>query len=294
MKYPKTFRNHSKYEEYVEIGMILPNVSCCVREKEVHFTPKPHDYSKDYLTFKAIGNGTFQFTNDISYSLDNGTTWTELAANTDSPIVTANKKIRWKGELIPIVHEDRTQVGGIGVFSSTSRFNVEGNPMSLLYGDNFKGQTDLTGKHSAFYRLFYSCSNLINAEHLSLPATILVEQCYVSMFNGCTSLTTAPQLPATTLAQHCYGWMFENCTSLATTPELHATSLTMGCYEGMFKGCTRLNSITCLATNISANDCTKEWVKNVASSGTFTKAASMESWTTGTSGIPSNWTVVDA
>lgn len=320
-KYIKRFRNHAEYEAYTaSTEFVKPNVSSCINGADVHYTSKPHDYSKDYLTFEALENGTFQFTNDISYSLDNGNTWTELSANTDSPIVTANKKIRWKGELIPIVHEDKTQVGGIGVFSSTSRFNVEGNPMSLLYGDNFKGQTDLTGKHSAFYRLFYSCSNLINAEHLSLPATILAEQCYSSMFNSCTNLVTAPQLPATTLANYCYGWMFENCTSLATAPQLSATTLANycyagmfngctslttapqlsattlanGCYNYMFNGCTHLTSITCLATDISATSCTTKWLSGVAASGTFTKAASMESWTTGGSGIPSNWTVVDA
>jgi hypothetical protein len=87
------------------------------------------------------------------------------------------------------------------------------------------------------------------------------------MFYGCTSLTTAPQLPATTLVQSCYQNMFSNCTSL--------------------------NSITCLATAKSISYYTNGWVSGVAASGTFTKAASMSSWTTGASGIPSGWTVVD-
>ena len=34
------------------------------------------------------------------------------------------------------------------------------------------------------------------------------------MFNGCTSLTTAPKLPATTLVRWCYFGMFEGCTNL--------------------------------------------------------------------------------
>jgi hypothetical protein len=52
-------------------------------------------------------------------------------------------------------------------------------------------------------------------------------------------------------------------------------------------------SKNCLATNISASDCTYNWVNGVASNGTFTKVASMSSWTTGTNGIPSGWTVQD-
>lgn len=33
--------------------------------------------------------------------------------------------------------------------------------------------------------------------------------CYANMFNGCTSLTQAPELPATTLASYCYVSMFD-------------------------------------------------------------------------------------
>ncbi len=61
----------------------------------------------------------------------------------------------------------------------------------------------------------------------------------------------------------------------------------------MFLGCTNLNSVTCLATNISASSCTTDWLSGVAATGTFTKAASMTSWSSGASGIPSGWTVAD-
>ena len=61
----------------------------------------------------------------------------------------------------------------------------------------------------------------------------------------------------------------------------------------MFSGCSSLNYIKCLATDISATDCTGNWVSGVASTGTFVKNASMTSWTEGTSGIPNGWTVQD-
>ena len=58
----------------------LPNVSLCVQENEVHYNPI-HDYSQDYLTFVAKESGTFTFipqeSNVISYSTDNGGTWTQ-------------------------------------------------------------------------------------------------------------------------------------------------------------------------------------------------------------------------
>ena len=49
--------------------------------------------------------------------------------------------------------------------------------------------------------------------------------CYSGMFQGCTSLTTAPVLPAKTLRGNCYSNMFKGCVNLTTAPELPATSL---------------------------------------------------------------------
>lgn len=61
----------------------------------------------------------------------------------------------------------------------------------------------------------------------------------------------------------------------------------------MFENCTNLNSVTCLATNISASYCTYYWLDGVAATGTFTKAASTDwSGKTGASGIPSGWTAI--
>ena len=97
--------------------------------------------------------------------------------------------------------------------------------MSLLYGDNFKGQTSLSGKDYAFRYLFSGCTNIVSAKNMSLPATTLAKYCYNTMFRDCTGLTTAPELPATTLADDCYENMFYGCTSLTTAPVLPATAL---------------------------------------------------------------------
>lgn len=373
--------------------MLRPNVSHCVQENDVHYNPVPYNYGNDYLTFIALEDGTFSFTpqnnNVISYSTDGGETWTEG----NSVEVNDGDKVMWKGIMSSLY-------SGVGVFGSTGNFDVQGNIMSLIYGDDFKGQTTLSsGEYIFRYLLQYS--KVVNAENLSLPATTLSSSCYDRMFYDCTSLTTAPELPATTLEFGCYEYMFQGCTSLTTAPALPATTLAMCCYQGMFSdctslavapelpatnlsgmtscyyvmfkgctslttapelpattlatrcyedmfqgctrltvtpqrlsattleeecyygmfrgctsltvapelpastlvkncyqvmfyGCTRLNSITCLATNISANLCTSGWVNGVAASGTFTKAASMTGWTTGTSGIPDGWTVQDA
>ena len=146
--------------------------------------------------------------------------------------------------------------------------------------------------YNCYYGMFNNCRSLTTTP--VLPATALTESCYSNMFTNCTSLTAAPELPATVLASSCYTYMFSWCSNLVAAPILPATTLTNDCYYFMFTNCTKLNYIKCLATDISATDCTKDWVNGVASAGTFVKDANMSSWTTGYSGIPNNWTVQDA
>ena len=186
--------------------------------------------------------------------------------------VSAGTKVIWRGECK--AHEGSWYPGkpdndGIGCFYSTGNIIVEGNSMSLFYKDDFEGKTTFPSDSGERPKLalLLNGSKVVDAENLILPATSLTARCYYKMFGGSTLLTKAPKLPAETLAYQCYYGMFMNCYSL--------------------------NSVTCLATNISATGCTSYWLSNVAANGTFTKASGMTSWTEGGSGIPSGWTVVD-
>ena len=215
-----------------------------------HKDDPSYDYSKDYLTFEAVDDGTFKFTrNSLEYSIDDGNTWVSLPANTDTPTVSSGNKIMFKQTgLIP------KSSYGIGTFSSTGRFNVYGNIMSLLYGDDFDDQTSLSGKSYAFRSIFNACSKILNISNLILPATTLEHYCYAYMFSGCTGITSTPELPATTLSTYCYIGMFNGCTGITTAPELPATSLAYGCYQEMFYGCTSLTTTPELpATNMMDN-----------------------------------------
>ena len=245
----KQFANHSAYSA-AESQLMKPNVSYCIQENEVHYKPYIHDYADDYLTFVALENGTFTFipydnSNIINYSTDNGNTW--ITGNTIN--VNSGDKILWKGTMNP------TRYDGIGRFSSTCNFNVEGNIMSLIYNDSFDGQIDLTGKDWVFQGLFQQATKLINAKNLSLPATTLANDCYGAMFSSCSNLVTAPNLPAEILLSSCYSGMFAYCTSLTTTPQLSATTLSDQCYRSMFEGCTSLISVSNLPATTLAQSC---------------------------------------
>ena len=256
MKYVKLFETHEEYEDYAESGMILPNVSHCVQEDDIHYNP--WTWADEYLTFVARENGTFTFTpystNAISYSTDNGKTWTQE----NSVNVNNGDRILWKGTMTP-------SSNGIGEFGATGNFDVQGNIMSLLYGDNYKGQTDLTGKNNTFKELFSLNKKVINAENLSLPATTLASDCYRNMFGGCTNLTTVPKLPATTLKSGCYQNMFSSCTNITSAPALPATTLTSQCYAYMFFGCTSLVTAPELPATTLAKSCYVQMFKGCTS-----------------------------
>lgn len=264
--------------------ILYKNSSSDVRIREmvsITANQNKHDYSKDYLTFEALEDGTFTFTMgiklsttcvpSIAYSTDNGETWITTNNRDDrevvvtTPTITAGNKVLWKSNAVQFRFNLNSSYpdssGGYSSFTSSGNYNIEGNIMSLLYGDNFNENNTFktyvsTGYGAgSFAYLFRNSTKLLSIEHLILPVTILTNYCYCNMFQGCTSLTTAPKLPATTLAESCYREMFSGCTSLTIVPVLPATTLAKHCYSNMFSGCTALTTTPVLSATILAKHC---------------------------------------
>lgn len=219
----------------------------------------------DYLAFTAVnGPSVFKFAsragNVLYYSLNNGSSWTLLEAQTDTPTVAEGETILWKGYC---------WAGGYGcvtfAVTSSSGFNASGNVMSLYYGDNFEGQDTVTYDYQ-FSILFQANTWLIDASEMIVP----------SNYDG---------------HPYVFTMAFYGCSRLVAAPALTAAVLTSSCYSNMFLMCSNLAYVKCLATDISASQCTNNWLYSVASSGTFVKAASMTSWPSGWNGIPSGWTI---
>lgn len=168
------------------------------------------------------------------------------------------------------------------------------------YFEMFKGCTALidipetlpakTLTEMCYFSMFEGCSSLVSAPEL--PATELSASCYNQMFKDCTLLVTAPELPAKKLEETCYTKMFYNCTSLLNAPKLSAAYLKYKCYMLMFAYCTKLDSITMLATDVSAEACLFNWLVGFnETTGTFIKSKDMNSLSNGDSGIPIGWIV---
>ena len=302
------------------------------QECDDHGNPITTDYSQQPFTIVAKESGTITMyggtyehydsvedTTEMAWyefeqSTDEGQTWTAVPYEPDDGqsyitlSVSADDRIMLRCNAAALA--DDTDNSGFEYTSvlmfdgsNSSEYEVEGNIMSLIYGSNFIGKTELaytsqiTGQTTNFmgFGMFESNDGLLSAENLILPSTVLYDSIYGSMFANCSSLTAAPALPATTLADYCYMSMFDNCTSLTTAPALPATTLAVGCYMSMFSNCESLNYITMLATDISASDCLTGWLNSVSQTGTFVKAASMTSLPVDSGdGIPHGWTVTDA
>jgi len=216
------------------------------------------DYSTHYLTFKPTeANTTFMWrspsgasANTVYYSLDDGSTWSSLSSG---GTVTVNKgnKIYWKASGLTATTQGIGELRNHGY--SSFKYDIEGNIMSLVYGDDFANNTGLTQDYQ-FLGLF-SSPVVVNTKNLILPATSLTKGCYYSMFVDCYNLVTTPVLPATTLAEYCYGSMFRHCVALTSTPDLPSTTLAENCYREMFAYCSGLTATTVLPATTMEKSC---------------------------------------
>lgn len=232
--------------------------------------PTPTGYTDMPLTFEITKAGNLKwytqngsYTKTIEYKKNDGE-WTHITSSN-------------AGTLIPVEVGDIVQLRGDNAqyapqdgrcscwCGTTANYKMYGNIMSLIDSTGFTSLSSFTADN--VFMNFFNSGGCIDAENLILPATALTYQCYQGMLAQSANLQVGPLLPVETLVGRCYAYMFYHS------------------YQ--------INNIRCLATNISASQCLQEWVNGAPSSGTFYKNPNMSSWGSGSSGIPSNWTVLD-
>ena len=259
------------------------------------------------------GNITGSHATQLQYSKDKETWTTITLSGTNTIRMNSGERVYFRNDSGSFNWYKKARDRFYTQIKCSNNHKVGGNINSLLDYNNY----NVAITPYCFFSLFYENKYLTDANELIFSKTSLASHCYQNMFYGCTSLTTAPELPATTLAYNCYEFMFQNCTSLTTAPALPATTLASSCYYNMFYGCnslttapelpaktlaegcyynlfdncTSLNNVTVYADDISASNCTTDWLNNVASTGTFRNLGSVI-YPTGASGIPSGWTEV--
>ena len=183
---------------------------------------------------------------DVQYSVDGGRTWKKLSASATTVVL---PKKGDKAMLRGYNPRDFSFDYDYYTFVMSGSIAASGSVTSLLDGKGERKSVPQNG----FFKLFEGCTSLTQAPEL--PATELGPGCYTGMFRGCTRLTQAPALPAMVAPGECYFYMFDGCTSLKQAPALPATKLEVMCYASMFYGCTSLEKAPELPADTLADDC---------------------------------------
>ena len=242
-------------------------------------------YSYDCIDWTSVIVGGPYGSSDLFKSISNVPAHTKLYLKTTDEWWPVGTNVQCYAEF---------SIANPSLQTNTQWFKIGGNFMSLVNGTTsqyFNGASN-------YMDSIFATGGIYSAEKLGMPLDT-VPNCYKNLFSWCYDLIIPPKLPATVLSEGCYYNMFGQAANaypwrLQRAPELPATTLVKDCYREMFVSQNNISSIKCLATSgINTNNSTTSWVSNVAASGTFTKVAGA-TWPTGTSGIPSGWTVVDA
>lgn len=214
----------------------------------------------NYFRIKATEGGTtmtFQYTDrSIEFSEDQGGSWDTYTGKTFN--LNAGDEVWFKGN-----RADCNLTGNKQLFNANHVCYIAGDITTLL--------ADPTTLRANAFRSAFSYGNISDAnaelerglpfatatvnwvdidpnDPLILPASTAAN-CYMEMFMGCTSLTSAPELPATVLEDKCYFRMFYGCTSLASLPSYPPIVTMSGtsterryCFQ-MFQNCTGIERL---------------------------------------------------
>lgn len=261
----------------------------------------------NYLCFTALEEGTFTFAYGsntlagrppsgggyMSYSLD-GNTWTRIecvpSASITTPTIQEGGKVYWKGVNGALGKYNATM---LCPFSSTGKYNISGDLRSVInpatMGNEYLGGSS----YGYIFHSVFAGNKIVDSSGLVTP-TSNRPQSYSYMFDGCTDMIYPPKiLDAGTESRPTDG-VFRGCTSLLQSPILPKEVLISYQYNMLFDGCSSLKHIVMLATDKSASGSLNTWVRGVPNTvdGVFVKHINATWTTTGSSGVPSNWTIV--
>lgn len=188
--------------------------------------------SKQTFVMKCAGNYTLP---DLEYSVNNGI-WQKVVADNPVKFGGDDGSLRLRGKCPNGTAKNDNDYSTIAFGDPDVKVECSGDIRTLI---DYTAYENAASGNCRFCSLFKGCEALKSALELLL-ATALKDDCYNSMFEGCTSLEQAPVLPATVLRIRCYDSMFKGCTALKQAPDLPARDLAYFCYERMFDGCTSL------------------------------------------------------
>lgn len=198
-----------------------------------------------YVTFTAASEQTFRMklvsavVDKLEYSVG-GANWQNLVSKTDITFGGANGSLRVRGKSdVGTAFYTNTLIYS-RIYFGNNEVNVSctGDIRTLIDWEKY-ATTDT--ENARFTNLFNGCSVLTSAP--DLPSNTLPDNSYENMFRNCSRLTSAPSLPATKLAKSCYLFMFSGCSALTKAPDLPAENVPASAYNLMFSNCSSLEEM---------------------------------------------------
>lgn len=220
----------------------------------------------NYLCFTALEDGTFTFTipaelsttdlTSFSYSKD-GKHWTTLLNNNSedvvhtTPTVSNGERLYLKGEALR--YNNNSTYSASFKITSTGTFNISGNILSLLFGDDFIGKENYVFDNSNKYLFAYlfSSKKVISAENMVIDIYQVPPQGLRGLFSD-SNIVLPPSINCSRCSENSFSFMFRNCTSLTTVPNLaFIKTISLGNdqifmegFKSMFEGCSSLKYST--------------------------------------------------
>ena len=184
---------------------------------------------------------------DMQYSVDDGETWRSLGDKDTVRLENEGDKVYLRGtnpDGFSHSASDKT------CFGMSGKIAASGDVMCLIGGDDAPKEIPCA---YCFESLFAGCESLTTAPEISAIALELA--CYKNMFSHCSNLKNMPQLPSLSLKPECYASMFSHCSSLTETFDLPASMVRELCYANMFEECTSLVRAPELMTSLRSEGC---------------------------------------
>lgn len=215
---------------------------------DVKVWPTAIDYLREYLTIEIVSAGTIVFSerdtgtpvNKVIEVSVNNCAWTAMATSASTTInVAVGDKIRCRGN--NTTYKGSSAGSRAEFVKSTAIFNLYGNIMSLIYGDNFIGNTTLNGS----FRSMFEGTNAVDADNLIFPALVVPDEGYMNMFMNCYLLEKQPTVLATEAGNKAFQGFVAGCTKLKVGKEIYVTKLNgTNVFQYMYQGDTALETVT--------------------------------------------------
>ena len=247
--------------------------------KITDLTLKITDFSQDYCCYHLLptnsGNSILHLPSGHNYPSTNTswlpTNWTIQEIQVEPPLQTnpitvtslaANNRIYFKclsatgtvkynnnTAYQTLSEGDEITLGTIGNQETLQVKYAYTGTVSLMGTGDFTVSGDIIDVNDGVTPgMFKNSTHLTSAKNLVLSPVILThDECYQSMFEGCTGLTSAgcPDLIATTLTESCYDSMFKGCTGLTSMVYFKFDKDIVWadyCCYGMYQGCTGIDA----------------------------------------------------